>query len=349
MKRLLELFEDRESVTETETSFLLGKEMLSKNDSKKKKIHIIAIGDVGGTLALGLKLLGGEVISQIGLFDINEKNSARYEFELNQINSCLQDENEMQYDEMPREQGEMRQEFYDFPNVSVIREDELFDCDILLFCATLGIPKIGEEKGEQKDVRMVQLERNKGLVKIYAKQAIEKNYEGKFYVVSDPVDPLCKAAYEEGLKREQVRGFGLGVMNARANYYSQKSKVKNIEIYHKEGRAFGPHGGGLIIANSIKNYDEEASLWLTQKAETANLEMRELGFKPFIAPAISSGAISIIDLLKGKWNYSSICFGSAFWGCRNRENREYIEIENPQLDERLMDRIKKSYLELSKY
>ena len=55
-------------------------------------------------------------------------------------------------------------------------------------------------------------------------------------MVSDPVDPLCKAAFlassknEQGeldymgLAPEQVKGYGLGVMNARALFYADKTK-----------------------------------------------------------------------------------------------------------------------------
>ncbi len=341
MKNLLDMFEQKELIVDRDKSFGIKKILIEENldsvvDSPKKKISIIAIGDVGGTLALGLRLLGGDVISQIRLFDINKNNSRRYEFELNQINSCPQ---------------EMETEFPG-PKITLADEEELYTSDIILFCATLGIPKVGEEVGVNKDVRMVQLEKNKRLVKLYAKTCVEKGYKGKFYVVSDPVDPLCKAALQEGLLLEQVRGFGLGVMNGRANYYSQKSEDPSVMIYPKEGRAFGPHGGGLIIANSIENYNDKASKWLTDKAEKANLEMRELGFKPFIAPALSSGAISLVDLLKGRWNYSSIYFGrdgnGAFWGCKNREKNNEIEVENIGLHPQLAERIQVSYRMLSK-
>ncbi len=357
MKRLLDMFEQKELTVDKGETFIINKSLLEVGgkreifleesieekkakdavvDFNKKNISIIAIGDVGGTLALGLRLLGGDVISQIGLFDINTNNSKRYEFELNQINSCHQ------------ENGED----YSGAKVTLIEEETLYDSDIILFCATLGIPKVGEESEGEKDVRMIQLEKNKGLVKLYAKACVEKEYRGKFYVVSDPVDPLCKAALQEGLLLEQVRGFGLGVMNARAKYYSQKSENPLVKIYNDEGRAFGPHGGGLVIANSIENYNGVASLWLTEKAEKANLEMRELGFKPFIAPALSSGVLSLIDLLKGRWNYSSIYFGKnkdgAFWGCRNKENGQEIEVENIELPPLLAERILASYKELSK-
>ncbi len=335
MSKLSDMFEDKKSLTVSNSSFFIKKQLPESciSAANKKTVNIIAMGDVGGTLATGLCLIGGSVISNIGLYDINDSNAKRYAFELGQIASCSSDEDGFHLA---------------VPTVNVVSDSNLFNCDIILFCASLGVPKVGEVV---KDVRMIQLEKNKALIKSFAKRAVQENYLGKFYVVSDPVDPLCKAALMEGLLREQVRGFGLGVMNARAIYYSKKSTNSFIMQYPSEGRAFGPHGGGLVIANSIESYNDAASIVLTQQAETANLEMRELGFKPYIAPALSSGAISIVDLLHGRWHYSSIYYGKndsgAFWGCKNKENPDSIEIEDLKLDNKLMERIKDSYTKLS--
>ena len=52
---------------------------------EKKRVHVLAIGDVGSTLLTGLHLLGGDCISSIGICDISEKVTARWEFEENQI------------------------------------------------------------------------------------------------------------------------------------------------------------------------------------------------------------------------------------------------------------------------
>ena len=51
----------------------------------KKRVHVLAIGDVGSMLLTGLHLLGGDVISSIGICDISDKVTARWEFEENQI------------------------------------------------------------------------------------------------------------------------------------------------------------------------------------------------------------------------------------------------------------------------
>ncbi len=53
--------------------------------TEKKRVNILAIGDVGSTLLTGLKLLGGDVISSIGICDLSDQITARWEFEMGQI------------------------------------------------------------------------------------------------------------------------------------------------------------------------------------------------------------------------------------------------------------------------
>lgn len=291
----------------------------------KNKINILALGDVGGTLLTGLKLMGGDVIESIGIFDMNKKMSSRYEMEMNQI-------------AFPFDSTTL-------PKVKVIAEEDLFDCDIFVFCASKAVPSLNENI---QDVRMVQFEENKKIVDIYAKRAGEENFKGLFAVVSDPVDPLCKSAYlaaKGKILAEQIHGYGLGVMNSRAMYYAKKDS--RYESYIKEGRAFGPHGQDLVIANSILNYDEITSKELTKLTVESNLEIRELGFKPYIAPALSSAAISILLTLRGEWHYSSNFIGKenegAYMGALNRITEKGLEFEDIFLPEKLFVRINKAY------
>ena len=90
--------------------------------TEKKRVNILAIGDVGSTLLTGLKLLGGDVIGSIGICDLSDQITARWEFEMGQIS-------------LPWE--------YDaFPEVHVVRPEELFDCDVFVFVASRGIPPV---------------------------------------------------------------------------------------------------------------------------------------------------------------------------------------------------------------
>lgn len=280
----------------------------------KKRVHILAIGDVGSTLLTGLKLLGGDVISTIGICDLSDQITARWEFEMGQIN--------------------LPWDYNAFPDVEVVKPENLFDCDVFVFVASKGIPPVGSQV---KDVRMAQFENNAAIVKTYARMARKANFQGLWCAVSDPVDPLAKTAYLEsnkdedgnwdgkGLRPEQVQGYGLGVMNARAAYFAKRDE--QLSSFLTEGRSFGPHGTGLFIANSIENYNEEISQELTHKTVTANLVMREIGFKPYVAPALSSGALSILLTLRGEWHCGSVFLDGIFMGCKNRYTPAGVETE----------------------
>ena len=293
----------------------------------KKRVNILAIGDVGSNLLTGLHLLGGDVISEIGICDLDEKVTARWAFEQNQIAYPWD------YDRLPE--------------VKAVKAEELFDADVVVFVASKGIPPVGSGV---KDVRMYQFENNRKIVGMYAKQARSVGFKGMFCQVSDPVDPLAKTALLEsnrnekgeldwkGLRPEQVQGFGLGVMNARAAYYAKRDP--RFKKFLTEGRSFGPHGQELVIADSIEHYDDEISRELTQKVVTANLEMRALGFKPFVAPAFSSGALSILLMLRGEWHCGSVYLGGAFMGVKNRYTPEGLETEILPLPEKLFERIR---------
>ncbi|MBO5564928.1 MAG: lactate dehydrogenase [Lachnospiraceae bacterium] len=297
-----------------------------REGAPKKHVHILALGDVGSHLLTGLHLLGGDCISDIGIYDIEEKNMKRWEFEVNQIAYPWD------YDRLPA--------------VHLVREENLFDCDVFIFVASAGIPPV--DSGVQ-DVRMVQLEKNKAIITTYARLARERGFRGLFCEVADPVDPLAQAAYYasntndqgvfdgKGLLPEQIQGYGLGVMNARAAYYARKDP--RFSSFLIQGRAFGPHGQELVIANSIAAYDDALSGELTEKVVGANLEMRSLGFKPFVAPAYSSGAISILETLRGKWHYGSVFFGGIYMGVKNRYTSCGLEHEILPLPDALYARI----------
>lgn len=292
----------------------------------KKRVHILAIGDVGSMLLTGLHLLGGDVISTIGICDISDKVTARWEFEENQIAFPWN------YDAMPE--------------VEVVSPEQLFDCDVFVFVASKGIPPVGSGI---TDVRMYQFENNSKIIGHYAKMAREKNFKGLFCAVSDPVDPLAKTAYLEsnkneageldymGLLPEQVQGFGLGVMNARAAYYAKRDE--RFTQFLTEGRSFGPHGQDLVIADSIENYNDELSKELTNLTVTANLHMRAIGYKPFVAPAFSSGALSILLTLRKEWHCGSVFLGGVYMGVKNRYTDYGLETEILPLPDTLYDRI----------
>ena len=184
---------------------------------EKVRVNLLALGDVGSTLLMGLRLMGGDVISSMGICDVRENAALRWEFELNQI--------------QPPSGAAL-------PPVEIISPEQLFDGDVFLFCASRMVPDTSVTGG---DVRMAQYGLNRELAASYARMARDRGYQGLFCVVSDPVDPLCRAVLRAGgwpdgtgLRPCQVRGFGLGVMHARALYFARKDP--RFAAYLTEGR-----------------------------------------------------------------------------------------------------------------
>jgi hypothetical protein len=291
---------------------------------RKCRVYIVALGDVGTTMLIGLRLLGSDVIESIGICDIRKENTARLEMEINQIGYPF---------EGPA-----------LPPVFVAEENELFRGDVLIFCASRGIPPV--EPGTRVDVRMAQLDANRDIIRHYADLAREANYQGLVCVVSDPVDNLCAAFLDaSGLAPWQIQGYGLGVMHKRAQYFAERDS--RFASYLTEGRAFGPHGADLVIANSLQHYDDTLSRALTDLTVSANMKVRDLGFKPYIAPALSSAALSILLTLRGEWHYGSLYLGTAergaFLGMRNRLTPDGWEWEDAEVPEPLYERIRNAY------
>ena len=295
----------------------------------KKRVHLLAVGDVGGTLLTALKLLGGDVISGLGICDLNENTIARWTAEMGQI-------------AWPWDYGAL-------PEVEAVPPERLFDCDVFIFAATKAVPPVGSGV---RDVRMAQLEANRPLAESFARQAREADFRGLFAVLSDPVDPLCRVVWRAsnlgpdgepdylGLLPEQVQGFGLGVMNARAAYFAKRDP--RFASFLTEGRSFGPHGRGLVIANSVERYDDALSQELTQLTLEANLRIRDLGFKPYVAPAVSSGAMQLLLTLRGRWHCSSAPLGGVWFGCKNRFTPWGLELETLELPDALFARLRET-------
>lgn len=312
------------------TQYPNWEKVLYLEKKNKWKVNILALGDVGSTLAIGLRLLGGECIEKIGLYDRDTNRLNRWVYELNQIRIPFHEKA--------------------LPPVEALKKENLFNCHMFIFCASKGIPPVGS--GVQ-DVRMAQFKSNSNIIKEYALMARDMGFNGIFAVLSDPVDLLCKVAFLEsnkdknghldfkGIPSDRIIGYGLGVMNGRACFYAEKSQ--ETLHYLDEGRVFGPHGQGLIVANSIENYDENLSQYLTYKTIEANKEIRNFGFKPYVAPSLSSGALSIIATIKEEWFYGSTYMGEAYIGSKCRLKDEQLELEQLNLPYNLFKKIMNTY------
>jgi hypothetical protein len=295
------------------------------------RINVIALGDVGSTLLIGLRLLGSNMT--IGIYDRSPDKVRRWVHELGQIRRPFQEKS--------------------FPTVEAVDKENLFDCDMVVFCASKGIPPVGSES---VDVRMVQFEGNREILKEHGKTAREKGFKGIFAVVSDPVDLLCRGLYLDsntddegnldymGLAPNQIIGYGLGVMNARACFHAERNP--GLEHYFSEGQVFGPHGKGLIVADSMVNYNEENSLLLTEKTLNSNLEIRGFGFKPYVAPSLSSGALSLIATIGNEYFYGSSMMGEVFMGAKMRLTKNGLDVPSYSLHPLLKDRLENTYNQL---
>lgn len=267
----------------------------------KPRISIAGLGDVGGTLLTGLRLLGGEDLGPIRIFDPDVNKVRRYELEVNEISDG----------------GPM-------PEVTGSSYLELLDCDILVFTVSLGVPPLGTSLA---DVRMVQFEKNSAVLLQYARDAEKSSFRGMYFIVSDPVDQLCMSLMVNGgIAPERIRGFGLGVMEGRARYIA-----KEMGAYSDDLRVYGPHGKGIIAVNSLSEYDEEISLELASRTERENFRIRETGFKPYIAPALSSGAIQMVKAIRGEYHASAWFDGKVFFGARSMLSDGFTQPERIQL------------------
>lgn len=324
----------KRQVTSINATYPNWEKVLSINYPDKWRINIIGLGDVGGTLVAGLRLMGGDYVSRVGIYDVEENRIKRWHYEAAQILSP--DESAVH------------------PEIHPLKKEELFDCEIFAFCVSVGVPEVGKEP---EDVRIAQFEGNAKILKQYVKMARDKNYNGLFIVVSDPVDMLCKVAFNEsnkdengimdfrGLAPEQIRGYGLGVMHGRAAYFAEE---KSASQYLKEGRIFGPHGEGVVVADSISNYNEELSDYLTIRTKKANLDVRGFGFKPFVAPALGSGTLAFIETIKREWHYSATFMGGVFIGAKNRLLPSGVELETYDFPEKLYSKLQNTYDYLEK-
>lgn len=155
------------------------------------RVNLLALGDVGSTLLMGLRLLGGDVIDSIGICDVRENVPQRWEMELNQIVSP---------------EGER------LPPVEIVSPEEVFDGDVFLFCASRFVPDTSVTSG---DVRMAQYQVNRELAVRYARMARQRRYGGMFCVVSDPVDPLCRRCWRRATGTRRAGGTAEGCFPIR--------------------------------------------------------------------------------------------------------------------------------------
>ena len=103
-----------------------------------------------------------------------------------------------------------------------------------------------------------------------------------------------------------------------------------------------------MAVNSIvpEEYEDEATAQLTRLTTNANISVREIGYKPYIAPGVSSVALTIPEVIAGNWNDSASYLNGVFYGARNRLTQAGTQWEDPLLPDELFCRLQSSYADL---
>ena len=94
----------------------------------------------------------------------------------------------------------------------------------------------------------------------------------------------------------------------------------------------------------------EQELTLVRIGHSARLErVRELGFKPYLAPALSSAAASLLRLVRGQEHYGAVPLGGAYFGCVSRMTRFGPELRREALAPALRAELEKTYAALEAF
>ena len=197
-------------------------------------------------------------------------------------------------------------------------------CDAVLFAASGPVPPIGT----RGDVRMVQLEPNRAILRSFLAEAPESGYTGLFLVVSDPVEWLAHAAFHEsntdasgrfsgdGLAPERIAGLGLGVMWARALAEARREGVEEAVV--RRGAAYGPHSTEVTVFDDVGAPDWGLSRQITAAARECNFRVRDLGHLPYVGPGASSVGLMLPPLLAGREVLASVLVGGIYFGAPAR-------------------------------
>lgn len=271
-------------------------------------VGISGLGRVGGTAAAALASTDASR-SRIGtllLHDTDSGNLARMEQELGAVVSW---------------RGDMA-----LPQVQAASLPEMMQrCDAFVFAAATAVPPLGSAG----DVRLVQFGPNREALAGTLAAAAEAGFTGLFLVISDPVELMAMAAFHDsnafrdcfqggGLAPERVAGLALGVMWGRAQAVARgRGEGERVA---RSGVAYGPHSQDVLVFDDPLAPDPDLSGAMTRAARSGNYQIRDLGFIPFLGPALSSIALTLPTLLAGREVLASCFVGGLYFGapCRLR-------------------------------
>ncbi len=86
----------------------------------------------------------------------------------------------------------------------------------------------------------------------------------------------------------------------------------------RRGAPFGPHSTEVVVFDDVVNPDPERSACLTRAAREGNFRLRDLGYLPYVGPAVSSIALTLPPLLAGREVLASVAVDGVFFGAPAR-------------------------------
>jgi hypothetical protein len=210
------------------------------------------------------------------------------------------------------------------PRVEAASLPEMFRrCDAFLFAAARAVPPLGAPG----DVRLPQFEPNREALRAAVDAAGEAAYPGLFFIISDPVELLAQAGFHDsnaprgeflgrGLAPERMAGLALGIMWGRA---LARARAEGCGArVARRGVPYGPHSTDVLVYDDPADPDLELSRAMTQAARTGNYRIRDLGYIPFIGPALSSIVLTLPALLAGREVLASTFVDGVYFGAPSR-------------------------------
>jgi hypothetical protein len=282
--------------------------MMAPPKRKDFVVGISGLGRVGGLAAAALAAtdVSRTRIGTLLIHDTDSNNLARMDQELGSVASWRGDTV--------------------LPKVQAVGLPEMMRrCDAFLFAAATAVPPLGSPG----DVRLPQFEPNREALGGTLAAAMEEGYTGLFFMISDPVELMAMAAFYDsnamdgrfqgrGLAPERVGGLALGVMWGRA--LAQARAAGQGDRVARTGVPYGPHSQDVLVFDDPAGPDPELSRIMTQAARSGNYRIRDLGYIPYMGPALSSIVLTLPALLGGREVVASSFVDGIYFGapCRLR-------------------------------
>ena len=140
---------------------------------------------------------------------------------------------------------------------------------------------------------------------------------------------------DEFVKKLRSKGYYMIARVSAFRDYDFGNRNVTSGLYMKSRAGLWMDSGGCFwldptSANTLS--------WITSIVN----EIRDLGFKPYVAPAVSSGAMQLLLTLRGDWHCSSVPLGDVWFGVKNRFTPQGLEVETLSLPDTLFARLQET-------